>query len=1268
MGISSRIGIFFLFLYVHIAWAVPEPIRPKLVESARPGSPEAVLLTGTSEFLTDNAIADRKAQRTFRIYGRETEADSVLDTLVRLKGAVPILTGDAGVGKTTAVTRAVQKSLLKKFPKDEAYKEILTDSVWISTTPARLMKLADGNGPADRMGAIEAYFDAVLALEKKYQRKFIIFIDEIHSLDKHQVEAMLPYLDSRDKGIRLVGATNSDKFQLAFKENEAFLRRINLVGVEEMSEQLTLEVMRQWWIPEIEKHYSVKFGEQVPEAVVRIAPTLLPEAGRFDASIKTLQDIAIRTVRARGGAENPVDIDPDAPAEPAAEGVPATTIEVKQVYDFFTKRTGYPVNPYDSQAMLAYIEELRAKVSEDIIDQPRMVQDVLRLYQSVMIGSKKGLGVSLLVGPTGSGKSELGLVLAKHGFKNPDAFLRIDANEYKTGGHSMNKLFGAEGGLVTSNTRAGILCDFFDDPAKGKYGGVILIDEGERAHPDFWERLMEFFDTGAFVGGDGKRRFARKHLVVITSNRGDKILFPERASLWSENELNSRTGQITQKEIKDLFLRRISGGDEFSVPVPVLNRIDTYSVSRPITKETSKKIIAKVLREFVEETSAQFEVKFEIDPAVGEFLGQLDFNLRDGARPIIQKCKQIIQDARTQALAQLGLSRGTTVRLTLDGGAGVPSALIIHHDERTVAVGLPAARVEDPLADPEMREKLRTFRPKLEKRIIGQPQAIESVSRATIAHVGSPLKSKRPLSFFLIGLTGVGKTEMGKSIADTLYGSADRVEVIPLGHITHESQFTKVFGSDPGYIGSDKERSFEDALRNNPEGGVIIWDEASNLGGKDAALKETFFKKFYDLLDEGTWTSGATGHTYDLSKYVFLFTGNDGETLFRGISTDELSLHTWQNNNSRERVRQILLESGVPQAFIGRMADTLLMKPLLRSEVNAIAKIQLERALEPFRQRGIHVEIDDAFLKSYADAFFTPDTGARSLRSVAESRIRGVLTETLVNTEWQPGEEGQKSIRLKLDYERPVRPYRKPGEGPATVPLRVEILRGGQVAETHPYDLTEHADLPDLLSQKQAIMTAYHEAGHAVVNDPGLTGQRLGHVTIRTGKGYLGYAHYEEVKGQEQRVMNREVAVARISRLLGGQMAMVMAGYPPDSGWSSDLEKARRIATKMVLDYGLAPGLAALPLGDKNKIELTDGQRELVAQEVDRLIQEGRVQAQERLNAQWPLVRKVVNGLMKTGLITAQEFESWEKERVAVRRTPKNPLCTGLFERIGEAG
>ena len=99
--------------------------------------------------------------------------------------------------------------------------------------------------------------------------------------------------------------------------------------------------------------------------------------------------------------------------------------------------------------------------------------------------------------------------------------------EYRSHDSSLNKLFGAAGGLVTSTERQGILCDWFDDPSQGKYGGVVLIDEAERGDPGVWERLMEFFDTGAFVGGDGRRRQARRHVVILTSNRGDKILFPD---------------------------------------------------------------------------------------------------------------------------------------------------------------------------------------------------------------------------------------------------------------------------------------------------------------------------------------------------------------------------------------------------------------------------------------------------------------------------------------------------------------------------------------------------------------------------------------------------------------------------------------------------------------------------------------------------------------------------------------------------------------------
>ncbi|MBI1860071.1 MAG: AAA family ATPase [Deltaproteobacteria bacterium] len=1219
-----------VFCFVSILFCVvasAAPIRRDLEREAKPETPELVILTITDEILTDLEIEEAEAQKSFKIDGRDADADRVLDVLARMKGGVPVILGAAGVGKTTTVIRAAQKVVRNEYPQERPFRKALKDSVWISTTAGRLMKLVKSNNPAGRMAAIDDLFGAILKLQEKYQRNFILYIDEIHSLDEDQIEAMLPYLDSNRRTVRLIGSTNSDKFQKTFKSNDSWMRRIQPVGLEELSEAQTKDALKEFWVVEVQKNYGVRFTEHALDAVMRVSPTLSPEAGRFTAAINALQGAAIAQLRRKAAGEELARGDRD-----------RLIIEDVDIYKYFTGITRYPVNPFDGAAMAAYMGGLKEKITQDIIDQPRMLDDVLGLFQSVMIGSKKGLGVAILVGPTGTGKSELGKSIAEHAFHNPAAFLRIDANEYKTGQHSMSKLFGAEDGLVGSNKRSGILCDYFDDPSAGKYGGVILIDEGERAHPDFWERLMEFLDNGNFVGGDGKRRFARKHIVIITSNRGDRILFPERANTWSTREIQQRVQEITPKFLKDLFIRKVSGKDDFSLPVPVLNRADLYTVSSPLNQDSCVRIVHKEAEEFKADTERTFHITMSIDPELLTHLTLLDYNLRDGARPIINRTRQILQQVRTDALAKMTLERDSHLRLSLDYADRESVVRVLAEDGEPITIPLPRKKSKDPLGDPDLRDRLNRLPETLTSRIVGQEQVIRSVVRAVIAHYGSPMASKRPLSFFLIGLTGTGKTELGKALAGALYDSPERAEVITLGNITHDSQFTKIFGSDPGYIGSDRERTFEDALRNNPNGGVIIWDEASNMGGQDKGLKNALFKKFYDLLDEGNWTSSATGNTYDLSKYTFIFTGNDGENLFLGASEDVIRLQTWERNNSRDKVRALLLEVGVPQAFVGRMADTLLMKPLLRDEVEAVAKGRLEPVLESFRSRGVEVEFEDRFLSQFSKSFFTQDTGGRSLRSVSEDRVRGLMTEALMKIGFQPEENRVCRLLLGLEDTELTRPYRLSTDPERAVDLKIQASLDGAEDVTVHESLVEYADKNRRMPIRQAIMVAYHEAGHAVLNDPNKTGERLRHLTIVAGAGRLGFASYDRREHQEL-ITDHATVVQRMARLIAGQASVVLAGFPPNGGWGSDLEHMRSIATRYVLDWGMVRELEGVAVGEKGELHATDRQKDTAVREIDQLIDEARRLAIRTLTDQWPLVREVVRRLLKQGSIGQEEYE-----------------------------
>lgn len=1228
------------------------PFKQTLTQNAAPNSPELTILTIASAFLTDEERQDRAKDKQMSIAGRDMEADQVLDTLVRLKGAAPILIGPAGVGKTTTVQRAVQRALLGEYPDARSYNKVLDNAVWIQTSAGRILKLVKSNNPAGRMAAIEAMCEALLAIQEKYKRNVILYIDEIHSLDSDQVEALLPYMDSEKRGLRIVGSTNSDKFQRAFKNNDAFLRRVHLVGLEEFGEEQVVEILNDWWVAHIEKHYRVRFAEHTVATAVRVAPYLIPEAGRFDASIKTLQDLAIAHVRARR-------------QEPITEA---------DVYTFAQKRTGFPVNPHDSRAVSRYLAELKAALTGEIVNQPRMISDVIGLFQSVILGTRKGVGVGVLVGPTGTGKSELGKALARLAFKNPNAYLSIDANDYQSGTEALRKLLGAEAGLVGYDDSSGILPEFLDDPSRGKYGGVILIDEGERAHPKFWERLMEFLDTGSVVGGDGRRRNARRHLVLITSNRGDSILFPEKANLWTPREMEARIAGIRSVDLKNLFIRQISGRDNFSLPVPVLNRVDVFTVSQPITQVSAEKIVAQIADKFAADTLTEFHVQLNISDELKDYLAHLNFNLRDGARPIIDEATRVLQNARTELFSRVDVPRDAQVTMTLEQGPASAEIVMTMDRGQIEQVELPRKRVTDPLADPELRERLRNLSAVLREALVGQEQVIKSVESAVKAHFANA-GNKKPLCLFVVGLTGTGKTLLGKAIAKALFGSEERADVIPLGHIGREEEFTSIFGSNPGYIGSDRERVFENALKNHPTGGVIIWDEASNLGAGSAAQKDALFKKFYNITDEGKWTSDSTRETYDLSREVFLFTGNDGEKLFQGVTDDYLRNSIWEENNDRAKVRELLVASGVPAAFLGRMADTLLMKPLLRTEVLQIARQRLDPVLQEFRARGVQVETTPGFDEAFANAFYSPDTGARSLRSVAENRVRGLMTQALIDANFDPAEPQPLQLTLRLRDEGSPRNFRLSQDPERKVTLEVVTsVPGARFTANTPVtseDLTEYADERMRLPIRQALKTAYHEAGHAVLNDPNVSGQELRHLTILPSGKALGFASYKDIPGKETHAIDRGQARARIARLLAGQLAMMLAGFQPDSGWSNDLERARSLATKFVREWGLSGGLASIATDKKGHLELTEDQQSVVQTEIARLMHEGTQLAMKRLSAEWPFVRQIVKKLLDSGFITGEQFSTLRSEYAAKTAAwtlvnNRSPKC--VDELLREAG
>jgi len=1205
-----------------------------------------LLLKGTVEILTDKIREETSQGKYIEIIGRETEADQAIDVLCRLKGKNPVFVGPAGAGKTAVAEKIAVMILRHQYPKTQVFESELNNAEVIRTTPSRINLLAKRPGDA-----MEAFLEALVAVEKNYlktqgkAKPLVLYIDELHSLHEDQIEAMKPFLDSVSHGIRLLGSTTSKELKLAFKHNEAMLRRLEPIGVEEMTPEQTLALFEQSWAKIFKTRYNVEFSIDSVKAAIRVSPKLKPDNARPDGPFKVLQDIAISTNRKNNGE--------------------ASKIQDIDVYQFATKLTGLPSNPFDGKGFSDYFETLEQRLNEEVIDQEKMTHSLVEHFSDLLMSESGRPRVLMMMGPTGVGKTLVGKTFARLAFGSENRFFRIDGTTLARGSESgqVNTVFGANNGIKSADETSGTLMEFLDDPARGKYSGVILIDEAEKMSEDSWRRFMEMFDAGRATGGDGKVRLLSNHIVILTSNRGARLAFPGTVDSWSDGDIKRRIESLSSKDLKDFFLQPVSGDDEFKLPPEILNRVDEFVLAAPVTHSTAVKIGAHIAKEFQKYAKEKFQLKLEIDPKLIEHLALTGFSTVDGARHISRQVQVYLNRALREARSKWNLARNDTLKLEFyqkDQGSH-PEIKVISSKNQTFLAEAPKKVFIDPLQDNELVVRLQNLPKVMRSKIIGQESAIKSAVQSITAKMGNPDR-QRPLSMFLIGSTGTGKTEFGKAIAEGLFGSKARHAVIPLGGVMSEVDLTEVFGSKPGYVGSLTMRSFEKALTDNPNGGVIILDEISNMGGNNKALKEALFKKFYDILDEGKWTSPATGKTFDLRNYFFLFTGNDGEKLFQGITADDLRIARWREANTRERVRGLLRESGVPEAFLSRPDDIILAKPILTSEAKEITERLLKEQVDAFtaKRPGLKVTWDEHFTEVFSRSFFTQDTGGRSVKTVLENRLGELLVSALLQNGYNPQTLGDVTLQLSINDTVTQKPYilskaQKQKTKAALkntdlelenmdgrkVILQVGIYKANKLIKNIHSDLTEFAPVIVLQSIGQAKSTAIHEMGHSIVNDTELTGDRLSYITIRGGaKGdlkYYGYARYEEVADQH-RSPTRDSVLAQIARLTGGRAAQVLAGLSPDAGWSNDLEKIQKLGAKYLTHWGMEPTLWGIQFDKDENPVLNEAQKIIFDRELKKLIDQGMELATQVLKARWTLVRAGTAELLKNGMISGERF------------------------------
>lgn len=1180
------------------------------------------VLLATSNFLSDEILEQLNKNEKFEIFGRDKETQQAIDTLTREKGKNPVLVGPRGAGKTTIAQKIAQTILEGKLPEHPVFQEVLGDAFIIETTPARISRNAKSNDNNSQADSLEEYFEAILTLEKKMGLKIVLFVDEIHTFGPGQIEAMKTYLDSRTKGIKLIGASTSTEYQNAFKDNPAIQRRFDLIGVAEQSADEVKKIIMKSEVPRAEKRYGFEISSDVVDIIIQQANRVYPDTSLVDASAKMLMTLCSSQAR-------------QVEAQNLGKSIELTE---KNIYDFVQQKLGYPVNPLDVPEMKKYKDGLLQSLKQDVIGQERMVNDTVGEWMKILKNNKKGVRTLVMLGPTGVGKSLLGREFAKKTAGSEGAFLEVDANKFKEGGYSNNLFFGAPNG-VGNGKSAGMLLDYLDDPGKGKFGGVIVINEAERAHTDFWEKMMELMDTGKITGPDGKERVLSRHLIILTSNRGDVSLYPKTIEDWTDSEYKTHMATLTEERLKSVFQEATNGKDQFKLPDPILARIDKYTAAEPMLPSKVQLVATQKAKKLIKQIEETFKIQIELDPEVVKEITKVSYQKGLGARPVEKKISDLLESAIDQYLAEVKTTRGDHLRVTLAKDEK-ESQIKVNGQSGATAFTIPKPIKHDLLNDTEFLTRLADLDQDLKKRIFGQDEMINRIKDAVIAHQAT--QGKRPLSFFTVGTTGTGKTEMAKALARVLYKSEERSLILDMGKIIYEGEFNNIFGAPAGHVGSTDEMLFEQFLRQNPQGGVIVFDEISNMGGKDAAQKEALFKKLYSIFEEGTWTSNATKKVYDLSKYTIINTGNDLEKLLQGVSADDIRLSIWSENKGTGNIRELLRKAGVPEAFLGRMADIILMKPLLKAEVDKIAAKIIEEQIKPYKEQGLEIHIEKSFTQDIANKFFSQNQGARSVRNLVEHRMKSAIAQLVIHAKGIHNLQG-KTIYLLLEDNQKQRTYIKASDQERKVLLKATLDPKDPAALSVYVDGTEFATKINLQSKKELFKTAYHEAGHAIVNDLRLTGEEVALITVIGQDDYLGYARYEKVRGMRQSP-NEQVVIAHLARHLAGQMAEKLAGLGTSAGWEGDLEKARLLAARFILEWGLGENMAAIQLDERGRPKLTGPKAAQFQKEMDRLFAAAETLAETVLREKWNLVRSVVGELYAKGEIRGDRLIEIESQ------------------------
>lgn len=621
------------------------------------------------------------------VIGRQTEINRVIQILSRRNKNNPVLIGEPGVGKTAIAEGLAQRIVSHDVP------EILKDCHVISLNMSSVVA-----GTKYR-GEFEERLKKVIDEVKKH-KDWILFVDELHTLvgagstegSMDAANIMKPALARGE--LRCIGATTLKEYKKYIEKDAALERRFQPVKVGEPTPEDTLKIL-EGLRDRYEAFHKAKITDEAVKAAVELSGRYITDRFQPDKAIDVIDEAAAKVRMEASSTPDALKVKEEKLAsllkekeaavasqdfEKAAQyrddakklqseialmkkdwkGADHDDLKVTEedVAEVVAKWTGVPLQNLkksDSERLLHLEEELHKRV----IGQDEAVHAVataIRRARAGMKDPKRPIGSFLFLGSTGVGKTELARALAACMFGSEKNMIRFDMSEYMEK-HEVSRLVGAPPGYV-GYEEGGQLTDAV---RKTPYS-VILFDEVEKAHPDFFNILLQVLDDGRLTDGQGRTVDFTNAVIIMTSNLGSTLLKNQMKKLGFKAE-DKGEKEETFEDVKKLMMDEV----KHTLRPEFINRIDEIIVFHPLTASDLSSIVNLMLAK-VGEKLARFEVKLDASEEAKKLLIAHGTDVEYGARPLRRTIQKEVEDPISELILQDGLEKKKVLHMDAKDG------------------------------------------------------------------------------------------------------------------------------------------------------------------------------------------------------------------------------------------------------------------------------------------------------------------------------------------------------------------------------------------------------------------------------------------------------------------------------------------------------------------------------------------------------------------------------------------------------------------------